>query len=171
MDFINHLLAEGAQIVPAVMPVDLNSGANPGDWVSLKNFGRCTIVVLADNGTGANDLTLTVEQAINVAGDNNKALNFERIAVKQATALNAVAQWTEIEQSAANTYTEGTNGEDELLYAIDITPEMLDMDNDFDCVQVSLNQVGAAKVGTAFYILTNPRYAGGAADLPGAIAN
>ncbi len=171
MDFVNHLFAEGAQVVPAIMPVDLNDGANPGDWVSLKEFGRCTIAVLANNGTAANDITVTVNQATDVSGTGSKALPFERIATKQATALTAVGQYTEVEQTASETYTDGTNGEDELLYLIDITPDMLDSDNDFDCVQVSLNQAGAAKIGCALYILTNPRHAGAPADLPSAIAD
>lgn len=154
---INKLFIEGAQIVPAIMPIDLNAGANNGDWVSMKDFNRCTVLVLASAGTAANDLTMTVRQATDVSGTDAKALNFTRIDSKQGT-LSSIGQFTEVTQSAANTYTDGTNGEDQLLYAVDFQGADLDVDNGFDCVQVQLNQVGAAKVGTALYILSEPKF-------------
>lgn len=169
---INARFAEQAQIVPFVMPIDLNAGANAGDWVSLKNFHRLTVVVLASAGSSSNDLTMTLNQATVVAGSDTKALAvIDLVATKQGAALNAIAQYTDVAQSAASTYTDGDNGEEQLLYMVDILPEMLDIDNNFDCVQCSLNQVGAAKVGCAFGILWGPRYGADADGLPGAIAD
>lgn len=168
MNPLNALGVENVQIVPAVMPIDLNSGANPGDWVSLKNYERVTVVVLASAGSAANDLTLTVNQAQDVSGTGSKALNFTRIDSKQGT-LTAVGQFSEVTQSAGNTYTEGTNGESQLLYAVDFLAEDFDVDNGFDCIQATLNQVGAAKVGCAFYLLWGPKY--GKDPLPSAIAD
>ena len=169
---INARFAEQAQIVPFVMPIDLNSGANAGDWVSMKNFERLTICVLASAGTAANDLTMTVSQAVNVSGGSSKALNaITSLAVKQGASLAAIGQYSEVTQAADEQYTEATNGESQLLYVTDILAEDLDVDNGFDCVQVSLNQVGAAKVGCAFGILWGAKFAGSVDLLPSAIAN
>lgn len=170
---MNARFAEQAQIVPFVMPIDLNAGANAGDWVSLKNFHRLTVVVLASAGTEANDLTMTLNQATVVAGSDTKVLNvIGKVATKQGSALNAIGQYTDVDQSPLDEeYTEGTNGEEQLLYVVDILPEDLDIDNGFDCVQCSLNQVGAAKVGCAFGILWAPRYGSDAEGLPSAIVD
>jgi hypothetical protein len=154
----NLRFLEKNQIVQAIDPVDLNSGANAGDWVSLKNYHRCAVVVEANNGTAANDITLTLLQATDVSGSDSKALNFTRIDVKQATDIGAVAQFTEVTQAAANTYTSATNGESELIYVIDFLDTDLDVDGGFDCIQLSINQAGAAKVGSALYILHDPKY-------------
>jgi hypothetical protein len=165
----NVMGVEAFQIVPAIMPINLQTGANAGDWVSLKNFHRLTCLVLASAGSAANDLTLTIEQATSVSGAGNKALNFTRIDVKQGASLAAIGQFSTVTQAAANTYTEGTNGETQNLYAIDILPEDLDIDNGYDCVQLSIAQVGAAKIGCALYLLWPSRY--GADPLPSAIGN
>lgn len=169
---VNAKLAEQMQIVPAIMPVDLNDGANNGDWVSLKNFERCTVVVVASAGTAANDLTVTLNQATAVAGTGTKALSvIDSVATKQGAALSAIAAWTEVTQTAAATYTNGTNGEEQLLYAIDVLAEQLDVANGFDCLQCSIAQVGAAKIGCALYLLWPTTYGGPVGKVPGAIAD
>jgi len=63
-------------IVPAVWPVDLNTADNPGDYVSLKNYGHCTVDISIGVTTGTSVVTLV--QATTVAGTGAKALAFTK---------------------------------------------------------------------------------------------
>ncbi len=153
----NLRFTDFAQIATAFVPVDLNDGANNGDWINMKNFHRCAVVVIAAAGTAANDLTLTLTQATDNAAAGEKALNFTEIFTKQGASLAAIPTWTKVTQSAGNTYTNGTNGEEQLIYVVDIAAEDLDIANDFDHIQASIAQVGAAKVGTVLMIPYGPK--------------
>lgn len=155
---MNRHILEKAQIVPAIIPVNLATGANTGDWVSLKHYGRCAIVFLAGVGTAGQDPTITVLQAKTVAGGSSKALNFTRVDRKEATALTGVGQFTTTTQAAANTYTTSGIANAQKLWVIDIKAEDLDIDNGFDCVQASVGDVGTnSQIGTALYLLHEPR--------------
>lgn len=167
---MNQHICEKVQIVPAIMPVSLATGANNGDWVSMKNYRRCAIVFLAGVGAASQDPTITVLQSTGVTGTPSKALNFTRIDVKQASALTAVGTFTTVTQAAANTYTSDTSGETQKLWVVDIKAEDLDVDNGYDCIQVSVADVGtASQIGTAIYLLHEPAYQ--SATLPSAIVN
>jgi len=167
------MLTEMAQIVPAIMPVDLNDAANNGDWVSLKNFHRCSVCILASAATGSptGDMTVTLQQATDVAGTGAKALTFTRVDSKEAAALTAVGTFTVNAQTAAATYSVANNGDLQQLYVIDILPEHLDKDNNFDCLRVNINQMASEKIGCAFYILHPARYGASPDLMPSAIAN
>jgi hypothetical protein len=155
----NALFVEQAQIVPAFVPVNLATAANPGDWVSMKGFARCTIIFVAGAGTAPDDATITVSQATAVAGTGSKALTFTRIDVKQGADLAAIGDFTTVTQAAATSYTSDTSAETQNLWVIDIRAEELDENNGFDCVQASIGDVGtAAKIGTVLYILWGSRY-------------
>jgi len=165
---MNQTLVEKMQIVPAIMPVALATGANTGDFVCMKNYGRCAIVFLAGVGAASQDPTITVLQAQSNGG-STKALNFTRVDVKQASALTSVGTFTTIAQSAANTYTEATAGEKQKLWVVDIKAEDLDIDNGYDWVQLTIADVGtASQLGCALYLLHEPREMSG--TLPTAIA-
>ncbi len=167
---MNHLFVEGCQIVPAIMPVNLASGAQTGDWVSLKNYGRCTIVVLIGVGAAGQDPVLTLQQGKSVSENSPVALNFTRIDVKQASALTAVGEFTKIAQAAGNTYGPSDGGENQKLWVIDIKAEDLDIDGGYDCVRASLSDPGTnSQIGTALYILSEARHQQD--PLPTAIAN
>jgi hypothetical protein len=156
----NALFVEQAQIVPAFVPVNLATAANPGDWVSMKNYARCTIIFLAGTGTASDDAVITLEQATAVAGTGNKALTFTRIDVKQGADLAAIGEFTTVTQTAATSYTSLTSAETQNLWVIDVKAEDLDTDNGYDCIQASIGDVGTnAKIGTVLYILWGARYA------------
>lgn len=166
---LNSLLAETAQIVPAIIPVDLSTAANNGDWVSLKNFDRCTIVVFKAAGTAGDDPVITLRQAQDVSGTGAKALNFTRVDYKTGT-LTAVGAYTTATQAAANTYTDAASAEVQGLFLVEVQSENLDTNNGFDCLQVQIPDVGAnAQLGCALYILRGARYQG--AGLPSAIVD
>jgi len=154
-------LLDSYNIVPAIIPIDLATGANAGDYVCLKGYERCVIVVLMDAGTAGQDPIINLQQATAVAGTGAKDLLFTDIAEKQgATALSAVGAWTLQTQTAATSYTSATGGENEQLIVIDIQAEMLDVANGFDCLALDIADTGATagKIGAALYILGPARY-------------
>lgn len=152
---------ENHQIVSAILPLDLQT-ARAGDWVSMKHFGHCTVILFAGAGTAGEDPVITMQQATAVAGTNAKDLLFDTIYKKATagTALTAIGQFTKVTQAAAATYTDATHAEIEKIYVIEFDAEDLDVNNGFDCLQISVADVGVApQLGCALYILSNPRYA------------
>lgn len=156
----NALLVEQVQIVSAIIPVDMSAAANNGDWVSLKNFSKCTIVFFKGAGTAGDDPVMTVRQASDVAGTGAKALTFTRIDAKVGT-QTGVGLFTKVTQAAANTYTDTVSAEAQGLFLIEIDSHDLDVANGFDCVQFQIPDVGTnAQVGCALYFLWPAKYAG-----------
>ncbi len=165
---MNQHILEKLQIVAGIMPVSLATGANNGDFVCMKNYGRLAIVFLCGVGAASQDPTVTVLQAQSNGG-STKALNFTRVDVKQASALTAVGEFTEVTQAAGNTYTEATAGEKQKLWVIDIKAEDLDVDGGYDWVQVTIADAGTnSQIGCVLYLLHEPRYQKN--PLPSAIA-
>lgn len=167
-----HILGNLVDIVEGFPPVDLQTGANNGDFISLKNALRAAVVFVSGLGTAGQDPTLTLEQASAVAGGDAKALNFTTIYRKQAaTSLAAVSAWTKTTQAAANTYTNGTAAEQDLIWVVEIDPNDLDVANAFDCIRATVADVGgAAQPGYLFY-LVQPKTATAPADVPSHIAD
>ncbi len=165
---MNQHALEKMQIVSAIVPVDLKTAANDGDWVSLKNYGRCTVIFFTAVGTAGEDPTLTMEQATAVAGTGAKALTFTRIDHKQNADLTTIGQFTTVAQTAAATYTDATSAELQKIWVVDIMAEDLDVANGFDCIRMRIADVGAAiQLGCGLYLLHEPRFA--SATLPSAI--
>ncbi len=165
---MNQHLLEKLQVASGFVPVDLAGGANDGGWVSLKNYGRCAIVLFKAAGTAGENPVLTLEQATDVTGTGAKALDFERIDVKQGM-LSALGAFTKLANSG-NSYTEATSAEAEAIWVVDVLAEDLDIDNGFDCLRASVADVGiAAQLGALLYLLHEPRYASD--PLPSAIVD
>ena len=151
---------ENNQIVAAIIPIDLAAGANNGDWVSMKNHRHLTVIFYAAAGTAGDDPIFKLQQATAVAGTAAKDLLFDTIYVKSGT-LTSVGTFTKVTQTAATTYTDATHAEIQKIYVVELDAEDLDVANGFDCVQLSVADVGAggAQIGCGLYILSNPRYA------------
>jgi hypothetical protein len=155
---VNQHILEKLQIVPAIVPVNMATGPNNGDWVSLKYYGRCAVVFLAGAGTVGNDPILTLLQAKTVSGGSSKALNFTRADYKEATALTSSGQFTTATQAAADTFTIAGSAALQKLWVVDIKAEDLDIDGGFDCLQASIADVGTnSQIGSALYLLHEPR--------------
>lgn len=167
---LNNLLVEEAQIVSAIVPVDSQAGANNGDWVSLKGYDRCTVIVFKTAGVAGDDPVLTMRQATDVSGTGAKALNFTRIDAKVGT-QTGIGTFTTVTQAAGNTYTDAVSAEAQALFAIEFKSEDLDTNNGFDCLQLSIPDTGAggAQLLCALYVLRGARY--GSQPLPSAIAD
>jgi hypothetical protein len=174
----NAALAEQCQVVTAFPPADLAGGKN-GDWVSLKYFDRCSIIVTKGVGTAGQDPTLTLKQAQDVAGTNPKALAINRVDKKQGTQTGIGAFTTSTPGAPAtnDTFTaaDGTwvntdAAEAEGLYIVEVQASDLDRANGYDCIQLSFPTPGAAaQITGAVYLLSGGRYGG--AGLPSAIVD
>lgn len=156
---LNNLLVEEAQIVMAIVPIDSQSGANTGDYVSLKNFERCTILVVKAAGVAGDDPVITVTQAQDVAGTGVKALNFTRVDAKVGV-QTGIGVFTTVSQAAGNTYTDLVSAEAQGIFAIEFKAEDLDVNNGFDCLKVAIPDTGAggAQLLTALYVLRGGKF-------------
>ena len=156
-------LVEHGQIISSIVPINLDTGANAGDWISMKNYNHATIIFFAGTGTAASDPVIKFDQSKVVAGTDPKTLNIDEIYHKTGdTALDGVSEFTRVTQSAGDGYDSDpiAGGENENIIVIELDRDELDTDNNFDCFQVDVDQMGAAKFGCVLCILTEPRYTG-----------
>lgn len=164
----NTRLLESIQIVPAWIPGgDLNADL-AGDWVSLKNYDGCLVVIHKAPGTAGDDMTITLNQATAVAGTGSKALLFNHLYAKVgATALTAISTFTKYSGTAVSTLdtvtafgTDLLSDVGESLFVIDVRASDLDVSNGFDCLQLTSegDDIANATLSDAFYILYGARY-------------
>jgi len=211
-------MSKNIHIVPAIWPVDFNTGANPGDYINMKNYKTAFVSIMQNTAAGTAAVTLV--QAKDVAATGAKALAFTRyymtgikLNYTSPTGMFTVGETVTgagggsgvvykdygnclllytVNATAfvdAELLTGGTSGitatcsgtntdEDTLLpvdlaagvntftipavatrkYVIPITADMLDGANGYDCVRVHIAQATAAGIGSAEYILADPRY-------------
>ena len=154
----NKLFAETHQVVSGFVPTDSGS-ATDGDWVSFKHYNRCTVVYFGEAGTAGDDPTLTFAQATLVDGTGDKALTVvDTIHIKAGT-LTAVGVNTLVTQTAAATYIDATHAEIQKIYQIDVQAEDLDVAGGFDCMRVTVADVGTTgQLSSMIYIMSEPRY-------------
>ena len=158
-------------IIEGFAPVDLQTAANNGDYVSLANAGHVAVVFQSGLGTAGDDPTLTIQQASDNAGTGAKALNFTTIYRKQAaTSLAATSAWTKTTQTAANTYTNATSAEQDALWVVEFDADQLDVDGGFDYIRATVADIGAnPQPGVLLYILSELRHKTLPADVVSAL--
>lgn len=170
------MFAENFHVVGAIRPVDLAGGTNAGDWVSLKNYKSVAIYFHSGIGTAGEDPVLTLLQATAVAGTASKALNINtsRIFKKQAaTNLLSTGTWSSASADVTtNAWTNTDAAEQEVIVCIQVEADDLDVDNGFDCVSISVADVGVgAQLGAAYYVLGEPRFPAAVTSMLSAIAD
>lgn len=177
----NNFFAEAVNLCQGFLSVDMATGANAGDYVSLKNYRRCAIIIFKEPGTAGDDPTVTLLQSTDVANSASdaKALNITRVWKKQA-ATNLLAVGTYTKSTAAspasndtfstNTWTNSTLAEQAAIIIIEVMAEDLDIDGGFDCISASIADVGTAgQLGGMMYALYDPKYQSD--PLPSSIAD
>lgn len=145
-----NLLVENDKVIWAIAPKDWTGAASIGDYVSMKNYGHLTIIILTGAWAGGTS-AITITQSLTVAAGSEKALGMS-------------FQWNDVAASGtlvktavvANTFTIGTANK---LYVIEIEASSLDKANNFDVVTVKGASPGAnADLYGAIYILSKSRY-------------
>lgn len=129
MSDFNHEFLETADIVPAFVPVDMQTAANNGQWVNMKHISKLIAVLFKAAGTAGDNPVFTLKQATDSSGTGAKALNFTRARTKIG-AIGSTPQWTVATQSAGNTYTP-TSAASQALIAVEIQSSDLDTANGF----------------------------------------
>lgn len=155
-------LIDHTQIVSGFVPVDMQSAANTGDVVSLANYGHVSVVLFKAIGTAGDDPVVSFEQGTDVAFGTNKALStITEHWQKQGLDLTAVGTFTKVTQTAADSVTlNATSAECQGIYVFEIDASDLDVDGGYDCLRVSVADVGGnAQLGCLLYILSDARHA------------
>jgi hypothetical protein len=163
----NTRLLESINIVAAAPPADFNSDNN-ADYVSLKNYDGCLVVVTKAAGTAGDDFVLKLTQATDVSGTSDKALNINHVYAKVGT-QTGVGTFTKYSGTAASSVdtvsafgTDLTADSSEALFVIDVRACDLDVDGGFDCIRYvhEGDDVSNAVYATVHYILYGARYPG-----------
>lgn len=162
---LNSLTLERCKFVTGCAPAALASTAGDGDFVSMKNYRRLTIVINILNGSTVTGTAVTLIQATEVAGSTTKALGFARMWANIDTGAGDTLTETAVTN---NTFTTNTTNSKSLMYVIEINADDLDVDNGYDCVRVDAASA-ANSVGSVLYILSDPRYVNEGQSLPSAI--
>ena len=134
-----------------------NDVAGGEDYVSLKNWAHCTIMMTGTNiGTMTTGAVVTVKQATTVGGAGEKELAFSQYYVNTNTF--ATDAFTAI--SVGSSCTNPTLGGTQWILMIDVEADTLDTANNFDCMRVDVTGSTEQQFG-GVYILSAGRYMGG----------
>lgn len=160
---VRNPLGDRIDIVVAFRPVDLQTGANNGDWLNMKNAEGVLVVFHSTIGTAGDDPTLNIDQATDNAGTSSKDLSIpttNRTYKKQAaTDLTGTGTWSDADADiSSGNWTHGDSAEQEALVAVWIDASDLDVANGFDHIRATVADVGSnAQLGACYYILV-PKY-------------
>jgi hypothetical protein len=130
-------------------------------WIDMDLYSHVTFLVAVNNGTGVTGAAITVNQATTTTGTGSKALAYNNYFrgtggyAAQTAASDALAQVTGV----SGTFTTATTASKILLYAIEIQDTDLDLNNNFDCVQLAIAS-GAVNATFTVFALCYPRYGG-----------
>jgi hypothetical protein len=154
MSELSERLTDRVKIVTGCAPAALTTTAGDGDWVSMKGYKKCTIVLSILNGTTVTGGAITVLQATAVAGTSAKAVSFATALRNiDCAAADALASFA----VTSDTFTTDTTNAKILLYVIEIDATQLDQAGGFDCIRVDSTLMANA-VGCALYFLHPMRY-------------
>lgn len=151
----NAALHEQAKIVWGMGP-KVPSTTTP-DYVSLKGYSRCCIIIQGLNTTTVTGSAITLKQATAVANTGEAALAFDKAFRNlDVTATDTLAEFT----VSSNTFTTASTNSINFMYVIDVRPEMLDLANNYDCIRLGTGDATNATLSVT-YILYPAKYAKG----------
>lgn len=153
MEFLSY-----CNIISNIIPVDLQTAANNGDWVNMRDYDRVLAVLFKAAGTAGDDPVLTPLQATSASGTGSKAINFSKIWKKVGT-QTGIGTWTITTQTAAATYTDTDSAEAQALMCIEFKGEDFDVANGFTFFSLTIPDTGGnAQLGCSFYIMVSNKY-------------
>lgn len=149
----NARLLEAGKIVWGMGP-KAPSSTTP-DMVSLKGYNRACVIITFLNTTTVTGSAITLNQATAVANTSGKALAFDKVWAN----LDVTATDTLVETAVtSNTFTTAATNSINGMYVIEVTEDMLDVANGFDCFNV-LTGNSTNAVLSVVYILFPAKYA------------
>lgn len=148
-----HRLIEQAKLVQAVEWKNWTGAAATGDYVSLKGYDHCTIVIVVGAFAGGT-AAVTINQATTVAAAGAKALGFTEMWWNTDTTATDTLVRTAV---VANTFNLAAANEH---FVIEVPAASLDLAGNFDCLSLAIASPGAnADYYGAVYLLWRSRYA------------
>jgi len=146
------VLAEMGKLVTGFAPATPSSSTP--DYITLKDIGHVTIVILTDNAATVTPSAITLLQATDVSGTNEKALAMDEAYRNIDTAAGyALTKFT----VTSNTFNLDNNDNDNQIHIIEIDADELDTNNDFDCLRLGIGDA-TNQVSGVTYIGTGIRY-------------
>lgn len=159
---LNGRLDEQVTTVVAAAGLLLTSTLGDTDYVSMKGYNRCQIIISIADGTTVTGAAVTLKQATAVAGTSEKALAFTRMLAN----VDYAAAKTMVETAVtSNTFTTQAVNSKDSLYIIDVSASDLDVANGFDCIRVDATDhaATASRGCVVIYNLYGKRYSGSTA--------
>ena len=148
---MDRLVPQEGKIVEAITPQA--GAAITGDFVSLKNYDKCLILVHI-NHAAANAVTITVDGATDVAaGGLSAGITFTDWWINE----DCAASDTLVKGAAAAASIVGGAALTHHMYAIEIDGSELNALG-LDCIRVVTSASAAANITSAMYILHGARY-------------
>ena len=134
-------------------PVDMQTGANTGKRVSLRNAGGITFVFYKAAGTGGDDPVLTFQQHTALSGGTTANLAIvDHYYSKSATTLAGTETWTRTAQAAAATVTLTGEAAKQGIYVFEI--ESASLSDTYNYCSLSVADTGGnAQLGCVLYEL------------------
>lgn len=145
-------LVENCKVVVGAVPIDTTGAAVDGDYVSLKGYSHCTIIIMQGAWAGGTP-AVTLVQATDVSGTSEKALGFDYYWLGTALTDDNYAK------TAVTSDTYNLAATANRVNIIEIEASDLDIDNGFDCLAIDIASPGSnADLISVVYILSGTRY-------------
>lgn len=146
-------LVEHLGLETGVAPKDITGAAQVGDYMSLKNYSHCTVVLIQGAWAGGTP-AVTLHQATDVAATGEKALAFTSRWSKVGLGTTTQFAHTAV---VANTFNLPATAN--TLTVLEVDANTLDTTGGFDCLCVKVASPGAnADLLAILYILSDARY-------------
>ena len=131
------------------LAIAVTSSSTP-DYVSMKNWRKCAVVIKILNGSTVTGSAITLKQATAVAGTSEKALAFTKMYQNiDCAAADALAEVAVV----SNTFTTDTTNSKMLMYVIDVDVASLDRANGFDCIRAGAgNSANTLTIDITYYL-------------------
>jgi len=145
--------AHSGKIVFQGQPQDINASALTGGYVSLRNYQGAGVFIAVGAHSG-NAVAVTLKQAKTVQATGAKALAFTTYYKNLMTgvATELLDKWQAV-TATSNTFNIAANTN----YFIPVRPGMLDVTNNFDCINVNIAAGSASTLINAFiYVWGGP---------------
>lgn len=147
MDVIQGRLEDNTKtIVMSVGAQLINAGALTGDYVSFKNYRRCSVHLLLTPASGTDTCAVTLKQAKTVENSpvTEKALAFTRM-----KRIPYASSEDPVETAVTNNTFNTSNAAVGELFIIDVDENMLDINNGFDCFRIDVTDPGSVSTPLA----------------------
>ena len=155
-------MPSGTRLIDKICTVGAFDAAVPSSavplWVSLKGYDHVQVILRYKNATTVTGAAIGLSQATAVAGTGAKVLPFTTM----FSAVNANTTFPAVQTAVvSNTFTTDATNSQSGFYIIEVDAITLDIQNQYDCFQVTIGNGVAATISAIYEMGVSPRYSGG----------